>query len=72
MVFPFPVRVHLPLEQGLRLSFCVCCVFSQTVRVHLPLEQGLRLTYDSFRKAQEISASASSIRTRIKTWYWLI
>ena len=61
------VRVHLPLKQGLRLSIFPCCIFLEYVRVHLPLKQGLRPTDFAVLPPFLISASASSIKTRIKT-----
>ena len=39
------VRVHLPLQQGLRLSFSNFSIKRSKVRVHLPLQQGLRRPY---------------------------
>ena len=37
------VRVHLPLQQGLRLLLCTYPLpMNLVVRVHLPLKQGLR------------------------------
>ena len=38
----FSVRVHLPLQQGLRHHLLNCDLFFFLVRVHLPLQQGLR------------------------------
>ena len=62
------VRVHLPLQQGLRLlSRKGFRVLSCRVRVHLPLQQGLRLKKGEIRVLPVMSASASSITTRIKT-----
>ena len=37
------------------------------MRVHHPLQQGLRLLFSLFLRANFVSASASSITTRIKT-----
>ena len=61
--------MHLPLKQGLRLlSRLTTAPFQVNVRVHLPLKQGLRLkTYDTSRM-DSIRTSASSIKTRIKTY----
>ena len=39
---PILVRVHLPLEQGLRRGKAYTDCSRKKVRVHLPLEQGLR------------------------------
>ena len=40
------VRVHLPLQQGLRLLLCTYPLpMNLVVRVHLPLKQGLRQLY---------------------------
>ena len=63
-----PVRVHLPLQQGLRLSnFRVVWQAAPHVRVHLPLQQGLRPACTMADCSSIVSASASSITTRIKT-----
>ena len=64
----FNVRVHLPLQQGLR-PFMVFRFFDPNfVRVHLPLQQGLRQLLRLLLCLQDLlCASASSITTRIKT-----
>ena len=62
------VRVHLPLQQGLRHSLRHQWQILEQVRVHLPLQQGLRLFKDcKVSPVYKTSASASSITTRIKT-----
>ena len=62
------MRVHLPLQQGLRPAKCSTCKLCIEVRVHLPLQQGLRLYIClTFVGYYSNSASASSITTRIKT-----
>ena len=40
----YPVREHIPLEQGLRRHSSNPWQISHPVREHIPLEQGLRLT----------------------------
>ena len=61
------MRVHLPLKQGLRrLIFSIHKYFLK-VRVHLPLKQGLRPTHGGWCGMSRHRASASSIKTRIKT-----
>ena len=60
------VRVHLPLKQGLRRRQNHASISPFLVRVHLPLKQGLRHTEAC--DGSFLSASASSIKTRIKTF----
>ena len=42
----FPVREHIPLEQGLRLLRTASSESIASVREHIPLEQGLRQFLD--------------------------
>ena len=62
------VRVHHPLQQGLRQETNGVLVKLEPVRVHHPLQQGLRRFFGSSTRFFFISASASSITTRIKTY----
>ena len=41
-LYPFPVRDHIPLKQGLRLNPVFLNTPSRIVRDHIPLKQGLR------------------------------
>ena len=66
--FNFSVRVHLPLKQGLRQPTILLIENAPcAVRVHLPLKQGLRLNDNGYCSVPISGASASSIKTRIKT-----
>ena len=61
------MRVHLPLQQGLRLyNLNLLAPPLGCVRVHLPLQQGLRQRFFVLIIIV-FCASASSITTRIKT-----
>ena len=61
------VREHIPLEQGLRLSYPARWWSFIRVREHIPLEQGLR-PFAAFGAASVACGQrAYSIRTRIKT-----
>ena len=62
------VRVHHPLQQGLRQLYeSLVHITDNVVRVHHPLQQGLRLNFELPTNKCSTCASASSITTRIKT-----
>ena len=64
---PFPVRDHIPLEQGLRHPLQQLAEGPQRVRDHIPLEQGLRHSSRAYKFHRYICQRPYSIRTRIKT-----
>gem|GEM_PF-3361932 len=66
-----PVRVHHPLKQGLRLACRLHLAYLGKVRVHHPLKQGLRQVFMFPFFFSIVSTSASSIKTRIKTFNFL-